>query len=147
MLDGAPHQIRTWHKIGAVCGTVIGSRVVYFSPGSVAYFLYAAKVPGLIESLLTVAHVRGIFYTKGSVALAVFGTVFNSVMRFIVEPILVWKLSKACIGMATPLDIFFGIGFIGLIGIHLFFSVKAMQGLPKLLSKFKAVQENANKNE
>lgn len=147
ILDGAPHQIRTWHKLTAMCGTVLGSRLVYLTPGSIAWFLFAAKVPGLIESLLTVNHARGVYYTKGSVYMAVFGTVFNSMMRFIVEPVLLWKIIRATFELATPLDILFGIGSIGLVGIHLVFSVRAIKGLPKLISKFNAVQEKANKNE
>ena len=128
-------------------GISLGSRLVYLTPGSIAWFLFAAKVPGLIESLLTVNHARGVYYTKGSVYMAVFGTVFNSMMRFIVEPVLLWKIIRATFELATPLDILFGIGSIGLVGIHLVFSVRAIKGLPKLISKFNAVQEKANKNE
>lgn len=146
MLDGAPHQIRTWHKVGAICATAIGSRLVYYSPGSIAWVLFAAKVPGLIESLLTVNHARGIYYTKWSVYIAVFGTVFNSVMRFIVEPVLLWNVVNGSIALATPLDIVFGAGSVGLLGIHWVFSIRAVKGLPKLLSKFNAVQQKASKN-
>lgn len=138
MLDNGPHQIRTWHKICAVCTTAIGLRIVYHAPNCAAHFVFAAKVPGLIESLCTVAHVRGIFYTKAGVGLAIFGTFYNSIMRFMVEPLVMYKVSLEMVpNMISPLDILFSVGTVSLLFIHMFFSIKAIRGLPKLVQKLK----------
>lgn len=67
-------------------------------------------------------------------------------MRFIVEPVLLWNVVNGSIALATPLDIVFGAGSVGLLGIHWVFSIRAVKGLPKLLSKFNAVQQKASKN-
>ena len=146
MLDKREY-IKILHKFVSFNTTLIGNRLFEYSLDCVALYYVVAKVPSLLESFGTVAYARGILYKKPVVYFLFVANIFNTLCRFIIEPLIIANVptNKDIYRSLTTFDYVNIAGLVVLLFLHLYFTYRALIGFSKLYRKMSNM-ENQKKN-